>query len=221
MAGPERPQARLDLAVHPRQLGRLHLSHAPVDAQRDDHLVVVNAMIGEERDATTMQHAVHFAETGHLCLCTLHANNANQALDRIINFFPEDRRQQLLMDLSLNTKAFVSQRLVPREGGIGRIAAMEIMLNTPLIQDLIFKGEVGQIKEIMAKSNRLGMKTFDQDLYDLYEAGKISYEDAMRNADSKNELRLRIKLDSKRDSTVADQQAESLRIMEEDTARTF
>ena len=125
------------------------------------------------------------------------------------------------MDLSLNTKAFVSQRLVPREGGIGRIAAMEIMLNTPLIQDLIFKGEVGQIKEIMAKSTRLGMQTFDQALFDLYEGGTISYEEAMRNSDSKNELRLRVKLESKRDSAIADQQSESLRIMEEDTAQTF
>ncbi len=178
-------------------------------------------LIGEIRDRDTMQYAIQFAETGHLCLATLHANSANQALDRIINFFPEERRQQLLMDLSLNTRGFISQRLIPREGGIGRIAAMEIMLNTPLIADLIFKGDVGQIKDIMAKSTRLGMQTFDQALFDLYEGGTISYEEAMRNADSKNELRLRIKLESKRDSTVADQQSESLRIMEEDTARTF
>ena len=132
-----------------------------------------------------------------------------------------ERRQQLLMDLSLNTKAFISQRLIPREGGIGRIAAMEIMLNTPLIQDLILKGEVGQIKEIMAKSTRLGMQTFDQALFALYEEGTISYEEAMRNADSKNELRLRVKLESKRDTAVADQQSENLRILEEDTAQTF
>ena len=178
-------------------------------------------LIGEVRDRDTMEYAIQFAETGHLCLATLHANSANQALDRIINFFPEERRQQLLMDLSLNTRGFISQRLIPREGGIGRVAAMEIMLNTPLIADLIFKGEVGQIKEIMAKSTRLGMQTFDQALFDLYEEGAISYEEAMRNADSKNELRLRIKLDSKRDSSIADQQSESLRIMEEDTARTF
>ena len=178
-------------------------------------------LIGEIRDKETMEYGIQFAETGHLCLATLHANSANQALDRIINFFPEERRQQLLMDLSLNTKAFVSQRLIPREGGIGRIAAMEILLNTPLIQDLIFKGEVGQIKEIMAKSTRLGMQTFDQALFLLYEDGTISYEEAMRNADSKNELRLRIKLESKRDSSIADQQSESLRIMEEDTAQTF
>jgi twitching motility protein PilU len=178
-------------------------------------------LIGEVRDRETMEYAIQFAETGHLCLATLHANSANQALDRIINFFPEERRQQLLMDLSLNTRGFISQRLIPREGGIGRIAAMEIMLNTPLIADLIFKGEVGQIKDIMAKSTRLGMQTFDQALFDLYEGGTISYEEAMRNADSKNELRLRIKLQSKRDSSIADQQSESLRIMEEDTARTF
>ena len=178
-------------------------------------------LIGEIRDRETMQYAIQFAETGHLCLATLHANSANQALDRIINFFPEERRHQLLMDLSLNTRGFISQRLIPREGGIGRIAAMEIMLNTPLIADLIFKGEVGQIKDIMAKSTRLGMQTFDQALFDLYEGGTISYEEAMRNADSKNELRLRIKLESKRDSSIADRQSESLRIMEEDTARTF
>ena len=178
-------------------------------------------LIGEIRDRETMEYGIQFAETGHLCLATLHANSANQAMDRIINFFPEERRQQLLMDLSLNTKAFIAQRLIPRESGIGRIAAMEIMLNTPLVQDLIFKGEVGQIKEIMAKSTRLGMQTFDQALFYLYEDAIISYEEAMRNADSKNELRLRIKLESKRDSSIADQQSESLRIMEDDTAQTF
>jgi twitching motility protein PilU len=178
-------------------------------------------LIGEIRDKETMGYGIQFAETGHLCLATLHANSANQALDRIINFFPEERRQQLLMDLSLNTKAFVSQRLVPREGGIGRVASMEILLNTPLIQDLIFKGKVGQIKEIMAKSTRLGMQTFDQSLFGLYEDGAITYEEAMRNADSKNELRLRIKLESKRDSSIADQQSESLGILEEDSAQTF
>jgi twitching motility protein PilU len=178
-------------------------------------------LIGEIRDRETMEYGIQFAETGHLCLATLHANSANQALDRIINFFPEERRQQLLMDVSLNTKAFISQRLVPRETGIGRVAAMEIMLNSPLISDLIFKGEVGQIKEIMAKSTRLGMQTFDQALFTLYEDSMISYEEAMRNADSKNELRLRIKLESKRDSSLSDQQSESLRIMEEDTANTY
>jgi len=178
-------------------------------------------LIGEIRDRETMEYGIQFAETGHLCLATLHANSANQALDRIINFFPEERRAQLLMDLSLNTKSFVSQRLIPRESGVGRIAAMEIMLNSPLIADLIFKGEVAHIKEIMAKSTRLGMQTFDQALFSLYEEAVISYEEAMRNADSKNELRLRIKLESKRESSIADQQAESLRIMEEDTAQTF
>ena len=178
-------------------------------------------LIGEIRDKETMEYGIQFAETGHLCLATLHANSANQALDRIINFFPDERRQQLLMDLSLNTKAFVSQRLVPRESGVGRVAAMEIMLNSPLIADLIFKGEVAHIKEIMAKSTRLGMQTFDQALYSLYEESIISYEEAMRNADSKNELRLRIKLESKRESSIADQQTESLQIMEEDSAQTF
>jgi twitching motility protein PilU len=178
-------------------------------------------LIGEIRDRETMEYGIQFAETGHLCLATLHANSANQALDRIINFFPEERRQQLLMDLSLNTKAFISQRLVPRETGVGRVASLEIMLNSPLIADLIFKGAVGQIKEIMAKSTRLGMQTFDQSLYDLYEEGVISYEEAMRNSDSKNELRLRVKLESKRESSIADRQSESLRIMDEDTANTF
>jgi len=156
-------------------------------------------LIGEIRDRETMEYGIQFAETGHLVLATLHANSANQALDRIINFFPEERREQLLMDLSLNIRALVSQRLVPREAGAGRIAAMEIMLNSPLIQDLIFKGEVTKIKEVMARSNRLGMKTFDQALYELFEQGFISYEDALRNADSKNELRLKIKLESKRE----------------------
>jgi twitching motility protein PilU len=178
-------------------------------------------LIGEIRDKETMEYGIQFAETGHLCLATLHANSANQALDRIINFFPDERRQQLLMDLSLNTKAFVSQRLVPRESGVGRIAAMEILLNTPLIADLIFKGEVSYIKEIMAKSTRLGMQTFDQALFLLYEDGVISYEEAMRNADSKNELRLRVKLESKRGTSANDQQTESLRILEEDSAQTF
>jgi twitching motility protein PilU len=178
-------------------------------------------MIGEIRDRETMEYGIQFSETGHLCLATLHANSANQALDRIINFFPEERRQQLLMDLSLNMRAFISQRLIPREGGVGRVAAMEIMLNTPLIADLIFKGEVGHIKEIMAKSTRLGMQTFDQALFALFEEAAISYEEAMRNADSKNELRLKIKLESKRDASLSEQQSDSLRIVEEDTARTF
>ncbi|MCB5195475.1 PilT/PilU family type 4a pilus ATPase [Deefgea salmonis] len=151
-------------------------------------------LIGEVRDRETMDYAIAFAETGHLCMATLHANSANQALDRIINFFPEERRSQLLMDLSLNLKAFVSQRLVPHLSGKGRVAAVEVMLNSPLISELIFKGEVHEIKEIMKKSRELGMQTFDQSLFDLFEANRISYEDALRNADSVNDLRLQIKL---------------------------
>lgn len=153
-------------------------------------------LIGEIRDHEAMEHAVAFAETGHLCLATLHASNANQALDRIINFFPEERRTQLLMDLSLNIKALISQRLIPNRTGNGRAAAIEIMLNSPLISDLIFKGEVNNIKAVMSKSRELGMQTFDQALFDLYELGKISFEEALKNADSVNDLRLRIKLES-------------------------
>jgi len=155
-------------------------------------------LMGEIRDRETMEHAVAFAETGHLCMATLHANSANQALDRIINFFPEERRTQLLMDLSLNLKSIVSQRLLPREEGKGRIAAVEIMLNTPLVGDMIFKGEVGELKELMKRSRELGMQTFDQALFDLYEHRHVSYEDALRNADSVNDLRLQIKLNSSR-----------------------
>jgi twitching motility protein PilU len=155
-------------------------------------------LMGEIRDRETMEHAVAFAETGHLCMATLHANSANQALDRIVNFFPEERRDQLLMDLSLNLKAMVSQRLLPREEGNGRIAAVEILLNTPLITDLIFKGEVSEIKEVMKKSREHGMQTFDQALFALYEGHYVSYEDALRNADSVNDLRLQIKLHSSR-----------------------
>jgi twitching motility protein PilU len=151
-------------------------------------------LIGEIRDRETMDHAIAFAETGHLCMGTLHANSANQALDRVINFFPEERRSQLLMDLSLNIRAIVSQRLIPKKEGKGRAAAVEILLNSPLISDLVFKGEVHEIKGIMAKSRELGMQTFDQHLFELYESGAISYEDALRNADSVNELRLMIKL---------------------------
>ncbi len=154
-------------------------------------------LMGEIRDRETMDYAIAFAETGHLCMATLHANSSNQALDRIINFFPEERRQQLLMDLSLNLRGLVSQRLLPLRDGKGRVAAVEVMLNSPLISDLIFKGEVHEIKEIMKKSRELGMQTFDQALFDLYEAGKVSYEDALRNADSVNDLRLTIKLHSK------------------------
>ncbi|MBI5333040.1 MAG: PilT/PilU family type 4a pilus ATPase [Burkholderiales bacterium] len=155
-------------------------------------------LMGEIRDRETMEHAIAFSDTGHLCLATLHANSANQALDRIINFFPEDRRTQLLMDLSLNVRALVSQRLLPRQEGKGRIPAVEILLNTPLISDMIFKGEVGEIKEVMKKSREQGMQTFDQSLFDLYEGNFVTYEDALRNADSVNDLRLQIKLNSQR-----------------------
>ena len=158
-------------------------------------------LMGEIRDRETMEHAVAFAETGHLCLATLHANSANQALDRIINFFPEERRSQLLMDLSLNLKAIVSQRLIPKQDGKGRSAAVEILINSPLISDLIFKGDVAEVKEIMKKSRQAGMQTFDQALFDLYEANAITYEDALRNADSVNDLRLQIKLSSRRAKT--------------------
>ena len=159
-------------------------------------------LMGEVRDRETMEHAIAFAETGHLCLCTLHANSANQALDRIINFFPEERRTQLLMDLSLNLKAMVSQRLIPKQHGKGRAAVVEVMLNTPLISDLIFKGDVSEIKEIMKKSRNLGMQTFDQALFDAFENNQITYEDALRNADSVNDLRLQIKLNSQRARSV-------------------
>lgn len=155
-------------------------------------------LIGEIRDTETMEHAIAFAETGHLCLGTLHANNANQALDRIINFFPDERRNQLLMDLSSNMKAIISQRLVRTEDGRGRRAAVEIMLNTPLMSDLILKGSFHELKEVMSKSRELGMQTFDQALFDLYNQGAIAYEEALRNADSVNELRLQIKLKSSR-----------------------
>ena len=159
-------------------------------------------LMGEVRDRETMEHAIAFAETGHLCLCTLHANSANQALDRIINFFPEERRAQLLMDLSLNLRAMVSQRLIPKQDSKGRSAVVEVMLNTPLISDLIFKGDVSEIKEIMKKSRNLGMQTFDQALFDAFESNAITYEDALRNADSVNDLRLQIKLNSQRAKSV-------------------
>ena len=156
-------------------------------------------LMGEIRDRETMNYAIAFAETGHLCLATLHANSANQAIDRIINFFPEDRRHQLLMDLSLNLRALISQRLLPLKDRKGRVPAVEVMLNSPLVSDLIFKGNVPEIKEIMKRSRELGMQTFDQSLFDLYESGHITYEDALRNADSLNDLRLQIKLNSKHD----------------------
>ncbi|MCZ2106845.1 MAG: PilT/PilU family type 4a pilus ATPase [Burkholderiales bacterium] len=155
-------------------------------------------LMGEIRDRETMEHAIVFSETGHLCMATLHANSANQALDRILNFFPEERREQLLLDLSLNLRGMISQRLMPRQGVKGRVAALEVLLNTPLVSDLIAKGDVVEIKEIMQKSRELGMQTFDQALFDLFEAGSITYEDALRNADSVNNLRLQIKLHSQR-----------------------
>ncbi|QNM97404.1 PilT/PilU family type 4a pilus ATPase [Chitinimonas koreensis] len=154
-------------------------------------------LIGEIRDRETMEYAMAFAETGHLAMGTLHANSSNQAIERIINFFPEERHAQLYMDLSLNMKGFVSQRLVPTRDGMGRVAAIEILLNTPLVADMIFKGDIGGIKTVMGKSRELGMQTFDHALFELYEAGKISMEEALRNADSVNELRLKIKLESK------------------------
>src|SRR5450432_3850748 len=154
-------------------------------------------LIGEIRERETMEYGISFAETGHLCMSPLHANSTNQALDRLLNFFPEERRAQLLMDLSLNLKAIISQRLIPKKGTKGRVAAIEIMLNSPLMADLIFKGQVHEMKELMTRSRELGMQTFDQALFDLFEADLISYEDALRNADSVNDLRLTIKLHSK------------------------
>ncbi len=204
------------------------ITHRDIGVDTDSwHVALKNVLrqapdviyIGEIRDRETMEYAVQFAETGHPVFSTLHANNANQALDRIINFFPDERREQLLMDLSLNIRAFISQRLVPRESGGGRIAATEIMLNSPLIQDLIFKGEVVKIRDVMARSNRLGMKTFDQALFELYEAGFISYEDALRNADSKNELRLRVKLEGRRQATKLEE--EGLSIVDEEEGKSL
>jgi len=154
-------------------------------------------LIGEIRQRETMDLAIQFAETGHLCLSTLHANNANQTLDRIINFFPEDKRNQLLMDLALNLKAIISQRLIPMKNGKGRVPAVEVMITTPLIQDLIMEGNIPGIKDLMAKSTEAGMQTFDQSLFALYDADLISYDDALRNADSVNDVRLRIKLEGK------------------------
>jgi twitching motility protein PilU len=178
-------------------------------------------LIGEIRDRETMEYGIQFAETGHLVLATLHANSSNQALDRVINFFSEERREQLLMDLSLNIRALISQRLIPREAGTGRIAAMEIMLNSPLIQDLIFRGEVAKIKDIMGRSTRLGMNTFDQALFDLYEKGLISYEDALRNSDSKNELRLRVKLESKRENKPVESDGDLMIVEDEAEGRNL
>lgn len=155
-------------------------------------------LIGEVRDKETMQSVINFAETGHLCLTTLHANNADQAFDRIVNFFSDEKRQQVLMDLSFNVKAFISQRLLPREDQPGLVPAMEILLNTPLMAELIFQGRIKEIKSVMTRSSEHGIITFDMALFDLYESGKISYETAVRHADSANNLRLKIKLESKR-----------------------
>ncbi|WP_313660016.1 PilT/PilU family type 4a pilus ATPase, partial [Acinetobacter variabilis] len=190
------------------------------------HNALINTMrqapdvivIGEIRDTDSMEHAIAFAESGHLCLATLHSNNADQALDRIINFFPEERRNQLLMDLSSNMKVIISQRLIRTQDGKGRRAAIEIMLNTPLISDLILKGEFHELKAIMGKSRELGMQTFDQALFDLYNEGAISYEEALRNADSTNELRLQIKLKSNRQDNPAAGEATQFTMMQEPKA---
>lgn len=190
--------------VHPHANCIVTQREVGVDCD-DWHVALKNALrqapdvilIGEIRDRVVMEHAIEFAETGHLVMCTLHANSTNQALDRVINFFPEDRRAQLLMDLSLNLRALVSQRLVAFKDRKGRIPAVEVLLNTPLISDMIFKGEVHEIKEVMKRSRDQGMQTFDQSLFDLHEAEIISYEDALRNADSVNDLRLQVKLNSK------------------------
>jgi len=173
-------------------------------------------LIGEIRDQQTMEHAIAFAETGHLCLATLHANNSNQAFDRVINFFPEARHQQLLLDMSLNLKAFISQRLLPTPDGKGRRAAVEVLINTPLMADLIQRGEIHEIKALMQKSTEQGMQTFDQSLFDLLNEGSITIEDAMRNADSVNDLRLRIKLDAGNEGAVDDMIASSMSIAEDE-----
>jgi twitching motility protein PilU len=172
-------------------------------------------LIGEVRTRETMEFAINFAETGHLCLCTLHANNANQAIDRILHFFPEDRRQQLFMDLSLNLKGIVAQQLIPTPDGKARRVAMEVMLGTPLVQDYIRQGEIHKLKEVMKESTNLGMKTFDQSLVELYQAGEISYEDALRHADSANEVRLRIKLSQGGDAHTLSQGLEGVELEED------
>lgn len=172
-------------------------------------------MIGEIRTRETMDYGVAFAETGHLCLSTLHANNANQAMDRIINFFPEERHQQLFLDLSLNLKAVIAQRLIPKKDGSGRAVAVEVLLNTPLVADLIEKGKVYEIKEVMKRSKELGMQTFDQAVYDLYKSGDISYEEALRNADSANEVRLMIKLGMESGELAKDSAVSSLSLQAE------
>lgn len=178
-------------------------------------------MIGEVRTRETMEHAINFSETGHLCLCTLHANNANQALDRILHFFPEDRRSALFMDLSLNLKGIVAQQLIPTPDGKARRVAVEVLLGTPLAQDYIRQGEIHKLKELMRDSNQLGMRTFDQSLVELYHAGEISYEDALRHADSSNEVRLRIKLAQGGDAHTLSQGMEGVEIEKSDDKHTF
>ncbi|UNW07947.1 MULTISPECIES: PilT/PilU family type 4a pilus ATPase [unclassified Acinetobacter] len=193
------------------------------------HNALINTMrqapdvivIGEIRDTDSMEHAIAFAESGHLCLATLHSNNADQALDRIINFFPEERRNQLLLDLSANIKAVISQRLIRTEDGKGRRAAVEILQNTPLVSDLIRKGEFHELKTIMARSRELGMQTFDQALFDLYNQGIISYEEALRNADSSNELRLQIKLKSSRINPVLQAENAQISLLEQSRSRAL
>jgi twitching motility protein PilU len=176
-------------------------------------------LIGEVRTRETMEFAINFAETGHLCLCTLHANNANQAIDRILHFFPEDRRQQLFMDLSLNLKGIVAQQLIPTPDGKARRVAMEVMLGTPLVQDYIRQGEIHKLKEVMKESSNLGMMTFDQSLVQLYQAGEISYEDALRHADSANEVRLRIKLAQGGDAHTLSQGLEGVELEEDQASK--
>jgi len=193
------------------------------------HNALINTMrqapdvivIGEIRDTESMEHAIAFAESGHLCLATLHSNNADQALDRIINFFPEERRNQLLMDLSANMKAVISQRLIRIEDGQGRRAAVEILLNTPLVSDFIRKGDFYELKTIMARSRELGMQTFDQALFDLYNQGVISYDEALRNADSSNEMRLQIKLKSSRINPALQEEGSKMTILEQSKETTL
>lgn len=193
------------------------------------HNALINTMrqapdvivIGEIRDTESMEHAIAFAESGHLCLATLHSNNADQALDRIINFFPEERRNQLLMDLSANMKAVISQRLIRIEDGQGRRAAVEILLNTSLVSDFIRKGDFYELKTIMARSRELGMQTFDQALFDLYNQGIISYDEALRNADSSNEMRLQIKLKSSRINPALQEEGSKMRILEQSKETTL
>jgi twitching motility protein PilU len=178
-------------------------------------------MIGEVRTRETMEHAINFSETGHLCLCTLHANNANQAMDRILHFFPEDRRSQLFMDLSLNLKGVVAQQLIPTPDGKARRVAVEVLLGTPLVQDYIRQGEIHKLKEVMKESTNLGMKTFDQSLVELYHAGEISYEDALRHADSSNEVRLRIKLAQGGDAHTLSQGLDGVELEETKDSQNF